>query len=400
MARTDLSADEARRIALHAQGFGRPYPAGRIDARHLRRVINTLGVIQIDSVNVLARAHYMPFFSRLGPYDTGALDRHAWGSGRMFEYWGHEASLIPVERYGLFRHRMDGAFGRTQRLAPVLQRHQALVERLTREIVERGPVAHGDVRDDGEAARTSGWWNWSETKLVLEALYTAGRLAVADRRNFTRLYDLPERVIPSAILEAPAPDETDAQRELLRLAAAHHGIGTAADLADYYRVPVLAARKRLDELADAGTVERVRVEGWTEGAYLSAGARVPRRIEARTVLSPFDPLVWRRERTERLFNFRYRIEIYTPEAQREFGYYVLPFLMDEAIPARVDLKADRQRSQLLVRAAHTEPSRDPAEVAVAVADVLRNVAQWQGLENVAVEQNGALAQPLRSALGG
>ena len=391
--RTDLSAAEARRIALAAQGFARPRPTGRIDARHFRRVVDTVGLIQIDSVNVLARAHYLPFFSRLGAYDTAALERYAWGSSHLFEYWGHEASLIPVERYGLFRHRREGASRRSSRFGEWLSGHQEIAQRILSAIAEQGAVAHGDVHD-GE--RTSGWWNWSETKVALEALFATGQLTVADRRNFARLYDLPERVLPAAVLEGPHPDADDAERELLRLATEHHGIGTVADLADYYRVPLTAAKRCLEELADAGFVERVRVEGWTQPAYLAPGARIPRKISARALLSPFDPVVWRRERAERLFDFRYRIEIYTPAARRQYGYYVLPFLMDDTIPARVDLKADRQARVLRVQAAHLEPGFEATSAAVAdaLAAELGEVARWLGLDVLTVEERGTLASDL------
>jgi len=247
-------------------------------------VLDTVGLLQIDSVNVLARAHYMPLFSRLGPYDLAAFDRYAWGSGRMFEYWGHEASLIPVERYRLFRHRMDGAFARTVRNRERLKDRKETVGRVMEEVRDRGPVIVGDVH---EGERRGGWWEWGDAKVVLEALYTMGELAIADRRNFARLYDLPERVFPADVLAGPHPDEEEAQRELLLLAARHHGLGTAADLADYYRLPLTAAKRRLEELADAGHVERVEVEGWSAPAYLHPAARVPRRVEARALLSPF-----------------------------------------------------------------------------------------------------------------
>lgn len=395
MPRSDLSADEARRIAIAAQGFGRPRPQGRVDARHFRRIVDTLGLIQIDSVNVLARAHYMPFFSRLGPYDQAALDRYAWGSGRMFEYWGHEASLIPVERYGLFRHRMDGAFPRGRRLVSRLHGQEPLIARILQEITDRGPVAHGDVH---EGDRRNGWWQWSETKVVLEALYTSGRLTVANRRNFARLYDLPERVLPAALLGISHPDAEEAERELLRLATTHHGVGTVADLADYYRIPLTSARKRLEELADDHAIKRVAVEGWSSAAYLAPDARIPRRVRSRALLSPFDPLVWNRDRTERLFDFHYRIEIYTPAEQRQYGYYVLPFMMDEAIPARVDLKADRASSTLHVRATHLEPGHRAAPVTAALAEELRAVARWQQLDTISVEPRGDLARPLRDAM--
>lgn len=395
--RDDFSIEEARRVALAAQGFDRPRAAGRVDARQLRRVLDTIGLVQIDSVNVLARAHYMPFFSRLGPYEPRALDRFAWGSRRMFEYWGHEASLIPVERYGLFRHRMDGSRRMWWRRDELLRQHAEQAEALIDHIRQHGPVVHGEVH---EGERRAGWWGWSETKRILEALFTNGRLAVGNRRNFARLYDLPERIVPAEHLDGPHPAEGDAVRELVRLAAGHHGIGTASDLGDYYRVGTTAAKTALEELAAAGEVERVRVRGWKEQAYLASGARVPRRVEARAVLSPFDPLVWDRGRSERLFDFHYRIEIYTPEPKRQYGYYVLPFLLGERIVGRVDLKAERKTGALLVQASHVEPGADEAAVAAALAGELRLVAEWQGLERVEVKPRGGLADALARAVGG
>ena len=401
MARSDFSVDEARRIALAAQGFDRPRPSGRLDARHLRRVFDTVGLVQIDSVNVLARAHYMPFFSRLGPYDTAALDRLVWGSGQVFEYWGHEASLIPVERYGLFRHRMEGGRRMWWRRDEFLRKHAEHADALVAHIRENGPVVHGEVHDEArDGERRAGWWEWSESKRLLEALFTSGRLAVGDRRNFTRLYDTPERILPAEVLGGPHPDADEALRELVRLGAVHHGIGTASDIGDYYRVGMTPAKAALEELADAGEVQRVTVRGWKDRAYLANGARLPRRIEAQALLSPFDPVVWDRDRAERLFNFRYRIEIYTPEAKREYGYYVLPFLLGDQIVGRVDLKADRKVGTLLVQASHLEPGHDEAHVASALADELGQVARWQGLSSILVRRRGHLAGAVAKALGG
>jgi len=351
--------------------------------------------VQIDSVNVLARAHYMPFFSRLGPYDQDALDRLAWRSGQVFEYWGHEASLIPVERYGLFRHRMDGGRRMWWRRDELLRKHAAKADALIEHIRQNGPVVHGEVHG-GE--RRAGWWEWSEAKQLLEALFTTGRLAVGNRRNFARLYDLPERVLPTEVLEDTHPDAKTALRELVRLGAVHHGIGTAADIGDYYRVGMTPAKAAIEELADAGDVQRVTVRGWRDPAYLAAGARLPRRIEAQALLSPFDPVVWFRDRSERLFDFRYRIEIYTPEAKREYGYYVLPFLMGDQIVGRVDLKADRKAKTLLVQASHLEPGQSEAEVAAALADELGQVARWQGLSSILVKPRGNLAAAVEQAI--
>ncbi|MEX2373395.1 MAG: crosslink repair DNA glycosylase YcaQ family protein [Dehalococcoidia bacterium] len=393
----DFSAAQARRIALDAQGFGRPRPAGRVTARHFQGVLDRLGVVQIDSVNVLARAHYMPFFARLGPYDRAALDRFTWGSGRLFEFWAHEAAFVPVERYPLFRHRMESGKRWGRGRLEYLEQHREFVDTLMEHIRTNGAVQVGDVEQGGSAA---GWWNWSETKVALDALYVTGRLAIGDRRNFARLYDLPERVLPREILDAPPPSAEDAQRELLLLAARHHGIGTSRDLADYYRLALTEARRLLAGLVDSGALNAVSVEGWKDAAYVLPDVRVPRRIQARALLSPFDPVVWERARAERLFNFHYRIEIYTPEAKRQFGYYVLPFLLDDRLVARVDLKADRQASTLLVRAAHIEAGEDPARVAQHLAAELREVQAWLALERLVVEPRGALAGALAEAVGG
>lgn len=394
--RDTFSVDEARRIALAAQGFDRPRVTGRVDARHLRRVLDTVGVVQIDSVNVLARAHYMPFFSRLGAYEPSALDRFAWGSGRLFEYWAHEASLVPVEDYGLFRHRMEGGRRMWWRRDELLRKRAEEANALVEHIRAHGPVVHGEIH---EGERRAGWWGWSETKVLLEALFTNGELAVGNRRSFARLYDVPQRVLPSEALDGPHLDPESAQRELVRRGAIHHGIGTAADIGDYYRVGTTQAKQALEELAEAGEVQRVRVRGWRDPAYLATGARVPRRIEARAVLSPFDPVVWFRDRSERLFDFHYRIEIYTPEAKRQYGYYVLPFLLGDRIVGRVDLKADRKASVLLVQASHIEPGQDEGEVASALAEELRLVAEWQGLERINVRPKGNLAGALSASIG-
>jgi uncharacterized protein len=390
----DISAAEARRIALAAQGFGRPRPHARITNRHFERVLDHVGLVQIDSVNVLARAHYMPFFSRLGPYDRDALDRFTWGKGRLFEFWGHEASFIPVERYPLFRHRMEAGrrWSSGERFMETRSDH---ARQLIEVIRETGPVVVGDVNEGGSQA---GWWEWSDAKRVLESLYTHGHLMVGNRRNFTRLYDLPERVLPAEVLDAPVPEPEEAQRELLRLSVAHHGIGTVRDLADYYRIKIGPARARLQDLLDAGEVEQVAVEGWREPAYLAPGTKIPRRIEARALLSPFDPVVWERARGERLFDFHYRIEIYTPEPKRQFGYYVLPFLLGDRIVGRTDLKADRASGTLLVQAAHIEEGHHPGEVAEALAAELHEMANWLGMERIVVRPRGALSKHLRAAV--
>ena len=392
--KTDLSNREARRIALAAQGFADRPPAGRVDSRHFDRLFDRVKVVQLDSVNVAVRTHYMPAFSRLGSYPRERLDAYAYGRRRLFEAWGHAASLLPVEHYPLLRHRMEDArsirsFGRERR---------AYVEEICREVAERGPLAVSDLRDQG-SNRSRPWWGRSDGKLALEWLFATGRLAASRRGNFMRVYDLAERVIPPEVLAAPAPATRDAQRELLRLAARAHGIGDAADLADYYRIRVPQARPLLRELVEEGELLEARVEGWDRPAYLHRDARVPRRIGASALLSPFDSLIWRRERTERLFGFHYRIEIYVPEPERQYGYYVFPFLAGDTLAARVDLKADRARGALLVRGAYLEEGCDAGAVAGELATNLQAMAAWLALGEVKVGTRGSLAAPLRRAVG-
>jgi hypothetical protein len=379
-----LSLASARRIALAAQGFGRARP-GTVTARDLRRTVGRLALHQIDSVNVLVRAHYLPAFSRLGAYDRGILDRAAWGprrDRRLFEYWAHEASLLPLEMHPLLRWRMAraerGEIGWGSLRAYAGERRaeaDAILERVRAE----GPLAASDL-EDGKGR--SGWWEWGEAKRALEWLFWAGLLTTATRRpSFERLYDLPERVIPAAILALPTPGEADARRALVERAASALGIATETDLRDYFRLKPDEARAALADLVEEGALIPVEVDGWTKVAYLHRDARRPRRIRGQALLAPFDPLVWERERTERLFGFRYRIEIYTPAERRLHGYYVLPFLLDEALVARVDLKADRQRSRLLVRRTTLEPGAPP-ETGERLAAEIALTARWLGLEAV------------------
>lgn len=383
----------ARRVALAAQGFADPRPTGRPDRRHLRRVLGRTGLLQIDSVNVFERAHYLPLFSRLGPYDTGLVDRAAYRAPReLFEYWGHEASLLPVATHPLLRWRMERAaagdegWGRTKAIA---REQPAFVAHVLERVRHEGPATAGELHV-GE--RPGGpWWDWSATKVALEQLFWAGQVTTSTRRAFARVYDLPERVLPPEILAAPTPSRQDAQRELVRLAARAHGVATEKDLRDYFRLRPEEAAAAIRDLVEAGDLQPVQVEGWRQPAYLSVGAAVPRRVRASALLSPFDPLVWERARASRLFGFDYRIEIYVPAAQRVHGYYVLPFLHDEAIRARVDLKADRQAGVLRVLAAWGEDGHDPGPTAEALRAELRGAADWQGLGEVVVESRGNLA---------
>ena len=390
-----LSADQARRLALAAQGFADPRPAGEPDGHGLRRVLGRVGLFQIDSVNVLQRAHYLPLFSRLGPYDTALLDRAAYfAPRRLFEYWGHEASLLPVALQPLLRWRMaraaDDAWGgmlRVQRDRP------ELVAQVLEEVRARGPVAASAVLEHERPKRTGPWWDWSDVKRAFEWLFWSGQITSARRRGFERLYDLPERVLPRRIMATPTPPEEEAQRGLVRSAARSLGVAAERDLRDYYRLPTGAAKARVAELVEAGELLPVEVEGWRTPAYLDPEARVPRRVDARALIGPFDSLVWERARTERLFGFRYRLEIYVPAPKRVHGYYVLPFLLGDRLVARVDLKADRQAGALRVQAAHAEPDA-PGETAETLAEELWSMAGWLGLEHVVVVPRGDLAPAL------
>ena len=395
--RDTLSAPEARRIALAAQGFAEKRPDAT-DAAHLKKLTRRLGLLQIDSVNVLVRAHYMPAFSRLGGYSAALLDKAAYDGRRrhLFEYWGHEASLLPVEHYPLFRWRMEDAErleGIWGGIARAKRDQAAYVERLLEEVRAKGPTAASELEEAG--SRSSPWWGWSEGKTALEYLFWSGRLTTATRRNFERVYDLPERVLPRAVLAAPTPDRAEAQRQLLMLSAKALGVATEPDLRDYFRLKPVDSQPRLAELVEAGQLIPVTVKGWDRPAYLHPEARLPRRVEARALLSPFDPLIWERARTERIWNFRYRIEIYTPAEKRLYGYYVLPFLLGEALVGRVDLKADRAASVLRVLASHSEAGIDAEKVAPALLDSLTDMAAWLGLERVEVVSRGDLAETLR-----
>jgi uncharacterized protein YcaQ len=399
-----LSAAVARRIALAAQGFGRRRPVSPPSAKQIRELVARLGVLQLDSVNVFARAHYMPVFSRLGPYDRDVLDRlagHTRGriNRRLVEYWAHEAALIPIERHPLFRWRMasahEDAWGRMARMAA---EQPQLIEETLQLVAHEGPIRASATGIPRPAPTPGEMWNWHEGKVALEYLFWSGRLMAARRINFERLYDIPERVLAPAILAAPTPSREDAQRELTRIAASALGIATEPDLGDYFRLPRADSKARVAELAAAGELTPVSVRGWSAPAYLWPAAKRPRRIEARALLSPFDPLIWFRPRVERLFGFRYRIEIYTPAEKRIYGYYVLPFLLGDTLVARVDLKSDRQRGVLLVQGAFAEPGVDSAHVAAELTQELRQVAAWLNLEHgVEVRPNGDLAPALDAA---
>ena len=378
---SDLSLAEARRIALAAQGFADPAPRGAVDRRLLRRVFARVGVIQIDSVNVVVRSHYLPAFSRLGPYDREVLERAAYGRDRvLFEYWGHEASLLPVELHPLLRWRMDRAKRGIEtwgRISRIIKEQPDTLKRLRGAIAERGPMAASGF----EGARGTGsWWGWSDVKNALEALFWCGEITTAYRKGFERVYDLAERVLPRAVLDAPTPSEEDAQRELIRIAARATGIASERDLRDYFRLDLAGARARVAELLDAGELQRVQVHGLRGDRYLARDARLPRRIDARALLSPFDSVVWERSRNRELFGFDFRLEIYTPQHKRVHGYYVLPFLLGDRLVARVDLKHDRQAGILRAHAIHIESSAKRADVLPPLREELDEMAHWLGAE--------------------
>ncbi|WP_265519579.1 winged helix-turn-helix domain-containing protein [Nitratireductor luteus] len=393
-----LTQLRARRIALAAQGFAARKPAGQVERRHLLRVLDHTGLFQIDSVNVAQRAQYMPAFSRLGAYDTAILDRAQSRRPRaLFEYWAHEASLLPVEMEPLLRWRMQraregrGIYGG---LATFGRERRAVIDEVLREVDRNGPLAAADI--DGHKG-ASGWWEWSEPKRALEWLFWAGLVTTHSRGpNFERLYDLPERVLPPHITSRPTPSPADAQRKLMEIAARAHGVATASDLRDYFRLAPDDAHPRVDELVEEGMLVPVTVKGWAKQAYLHRDARLPRKVDVRALLAPFDPLIWERSRTERLFDFHYRIEIYTPAEKRVYGYYVFPFVMGERIVARVDLKADRQGGALQVQSAFAE-SNAPPETAVELFEELAQMASWLGLERVEIRDRGDLASDLKAA---
>jgi uncharacterized protein len=399
MGTESLSPAQARRIALAAQGFADPVPAGGVDRRHLRRVLGRVGLLQIDSVNVLRRAHYLPPYSRLGPYPTGALDELAYGRKKeLFEYWGHEASLLPVALHPLLRWRM--ALEHPWGVGRVVAERPELVAWVRAEIAKNGPLTAAELETEATHRSEQWGWNWSTTKRALEWLFWRGEVLVSRRNGaFARVYDVPERVLPATVLATPTPEPADAFRELVRISARALGVAAEPDLRDYFRLPVAGARQAVQELVDAGELTPVTVPGWRSAAYLHRDARLPRWIRAATLISPFDPVVWKRERAERLFGFSYRIEIYTPAAQRVHGYYVLPFLLGDRLVARVDLKADRPAGVLRVPAAWTEPAAPP-ETVPALASELHRLAGWLGLTDVAAPDSGDLAAALTAVLSG
>lgn len=392
---------EARRIAVAAQGLARARPEV-VTMRHVNSTISRMGVLQIDSVNVLARSQYLPLFSRLGPYDPDLLIRAAQARPRRItEYWAHQAAFIPVELHPLFRWRMaayaDAAWGS---IRAAETRHAGLVEEVLAGVAQHGPITPSRLADElghHGKSRTDHWgWNWNVVKTVCEFLFFTGRVVAAARTaQFERVFDLPERALPPAVINAPTPTPQEAHRELIRIAARAHGVATLRCLADYWRLKAAPTRRAVGELLEEGALLPVDVEGTS--AYLHADAAKPRRVHARALLSPFDPLVWERARTQWLFNFHYRIGIYTPAARRVHGYYVLPFLLDDALVARVDLKADRGSGSLLVQSSWAEPGA-PDETAEQLVEELSTMAEWLGLSEVVVAARGDLSSRLANQL--
>ncbi|TDV70432.1 winged helix-turn-helix domain-containing protein [Pseudomonas sp. LP_7_YM] len=396
-----ISIKQARRLALCAQGFHGRQPPAKITSRHVTQLIERLGVLQIDSVNALVRSHYLPLYSRLGNYPQKLLDQAAWSKGRqrkLFEYWGHEASLLPIDLYPLMRWRMQRASqgqGIYQQMAKFGREQQPTIARVLRAVREQGALGAGTLNTRQE--RAGPWWDWSAEKIALEWLFAAGELTVAGRRGFERLYDLPERVLPAAIIDHPPLAEADAQRGLLLHAVKALGVGTEKDIRDYFRQDPAPARSGLAELLEQGAIQRVHVQGWRQPAYVLPEFKVPRNVTASALLSPFDSLIWERARTERLFDFRYRLEIYTPAHKRVYGYYVLPFLHHERIAARIDLRAERTAGRLAVHAVHEEQPGLDEEGMYALAANVRQLADWLGLPEVLINCQRVSGARLRTA---
>ncbi|MBX7432696.1 winged helix DNA-binding domain-containing protein [Mycobacterium sp. Y57] len=399
-----LTAAQARRVAVAAQGFGEPKPAGPVTRAHLKRLVARLQVLQLDSVSVAVRAHYAPVFSRLGPYDRDILDRAAWRhSARsprlLVEYWAHEAALMSVEDWPLLRWRMrEYSHGRWG--SEIVRRNAKLADDVVAAVTALGPSTAGQIEaylESEPRGRKGPWWDRSDTKWVAEALWSSGVLTTATRVGFARHYDLTERVLPADVVNREV-DEPDAVRELARRAAAALGIATEADIRDYFRLGARQIKPAIADLVAAGELERVDVDGWSAPAYLCAGQTVPRRDRGTALLCPFDPLIFFRPRVERLFGFHYRIEIYTPALKRRFGYYVWPMLLDGELVGRLDLKADRTRDALQVLGAFAEDGRNPGRVADAMAGELRSMASWLGLGDVVVGDRGNVVAQLGRAL--
>ena len=376
-----LSIADARALALAAQGFDTPRPASKATQRHVNSLISRLGVIQIDSVNVLVRSQELPLFSRLGNHDRNAIPK-ATESQKIFEYWGHEAAHLPVEIHPLFRWKMEAArLGKARHwgLTSFYDDNKAFVKRMLKHIETNGPTTARELstRTEKRGADKKTWWDWDESKTALEYLFLTGQLMSRGRgTDFARIYDTPEHVLPRQVLDAPTPTEHDARKQLLIRSAIAQGVATVGDLADYYRQKPAAVKPLIAELIEEGELRTVAVDGWAEKAFVHRSAKLPKQLHATALLSPFDSLVWCRPRNERLFDFHYRIEIYTPKEKRKFGYYVLPFMMNGQMVGRVDLKADRANSKLLVHSVHTEKGIKRATINDALNNELRAMASW------------------------
>ena len=372
-----LSIADARALALAAQGFDTARPKTKATQRHVDALISRLGVIQIDSVNVLVRSQELPLFSRLGNHNRNAIPK-ATEQQKIFEYWGHEAAHLPVEIHPLFRWKMEAArLGKAKHwgLTSFYDDNKAFVRRMLKHVEKNGPTTSRELSTRTEKKGT--WWDWDEAKVALEYLFLTGQLMSRGRgTDFARIYDTPERVLPEDVLNAPTPSEHDARKQLLVRSAIAQGVATASDLADYYRQKPATVKPLITELVEEGELRVVAVDGWTEKAFVHRGAKLPKQLHATALLSPFDSLVWCRPRNERLFNFHYRIEIYTPKEKRKFGYYVLPFMMNGQMVGRVDLKADRANSKLLVHSVHTEKGIKRSEINDALNNELHTMASW------------------------
>jgi uncharacterized protein YcaQ len=397
-----LSNLQARRLALVAQGFvGRERNGATANWTRIESAIAKMNLLQIDSVNVLERSHYLPVFARVGHYSHDTLDQRTFGKRkrRFFEYWAHEASLLPLEFYPLLRWKMERALrgsGEHKYLEKFAREQKTYVDQVRAHVKANGPTTLGDLPEPG--VRNGTWWGWSNGKIALEYLFHTGEVTAATRRVFQRIYDLPERVLPAETINAPALPEDEAVRRLIDLSARAMGVASEADLRDYFRLPVDAFKKALPQVIEEGLLVPVTVEGWKVKAYRHRDTGAPRKAGGHALLSPFDPLVWERTRAERLFDFRYRIEIYTPQEKRIYGYYVLPFLEGDRLTARFCLKADRQDGILRINAAHGEDGIDSVRTVEAAVPELRRMAHWLGLGDVAAAAKGSLAKPLRQAL--
>ena len=372
-----LSIADARALALAAQGFDTARPKTKATQRHVDALISRLGVIQIDSVNVLVRSQELPLFSRLGNHNRNAIPK-ATEQQKLFEYWGHEAAHLPVEIHPLFRWKMEAArLGKAKHwgLTSFYDDNKAFVKRMLKHVEKNGPTTSRELSTRTEKKGT--WWDWDEAKVALEYLFLTGQLMSRGRgTDFARIYDTPERVLPGDVLNAPTPSEHDARKQLLVRSAIAQGVATASDLADYYRQKPTTVKPLITELVEEGELRTVAVDGWTEKAFIHRAAKLPKQLHATALLSPFDSLVWCRPRNERLFDFHYRIEIYTPKEKRKFGYYVLPFMMNGEMVGRVDLKADRANSKLLVHSVHTEKGVKRSKINDALNNELRTMASW------------------------